>query len=175
MDILLFKCRMCARIALALALLAVASSTATADCLSEYGAGCTNCVNVTLTGGRRLMQSGPTVAAQHARGGGPGGRGGPGGGGRPGRGSRSALTCTACGTPGYVLLTETRGAVTLGRCGECSATCCATSSRQATEEAWESSCKSCSGMQFNGTAGVQPAMHGALDHVTSTPSSACSS
>jgi len=106
--------------------LAGCSVTATADCLSEYGAGCTNCVNVTLTGGRRLMQSGPTVAPQHARGGhqdGPGGRGGAGGG-RPGWGSRSVLTCTACDTPGYLLMTETRGTVTLGRCGECSAIWC---------------------------------------------------
>lgn len=115
--------------ALALALLAVACSSAAADCLSQYGPGCTNCVNVTMTTGNRRLQQ--QVSAQHARAG-MSGRGGHGlapfvrndtgssghhDGVRPPF-SAEFLTCTACDSAGYVYKTETRGANTFGHC-EC--------------------------------------------------------
>jgi hypothetical protein len=99
--------------ALALALLAVACSSAAADCLSQYGPGCTNCVNVTMTTGNRRLQQ--QVSAQHARAG-MSGRGGHGlapfvrndtgssghhDGVRPPF-SAEFLTCTACDSAGYV-------------------------------------------------------------------------
>jgi hypothetical protein len=106
---------------LALALLAVACSSAAADCLAQY-AGCTNCVNITLTAGhRRLLHGG------RGRGGAPGqNRSESAGGHQEGShgdgGMRAAdgsfTTCTECNTVGYVLVTETRGSTTLGRCGE---------------------------------------------------------
>lgn len=115
--------------ALALALLAVACSSAAADCLSQYGPGCTNCVNVTMTTGNRRLQQ--QVSAQHARAG-MSGRGGHGlapfvrndtgssghhDGVRP-TFSAEFLTCTACDSAGYVYKTETRGANTFGHCGK---------------------------------------------------------
>lgn len=106
-----------ARAFLALSLVvALAATSVAADCLSQYGPGCTNCATLTTnttTGNRRLLHGG--------------GRGGGQEHGGPGHNETHAppalpsdfLTCTACDTTGYVLKTETRGTYTFGRCGEC--------------------------------------------------------
>ena len=102
--------------ALIILVVVLSLGSAAADCLSQYGPGCSNCVNVTLSlfGHRRLLQDRPLFTAQHAR----GGRGnGFAGRDRPRR-DASMLVCTACDTTGYVLRTETRGSVTFGSCGE---------------------------------------------------------
>lgn len=109
---------------LALALIAaLAVTSAEADCLSQYGPGCTSCATLT-TGNRRLLHGG-------GRGAGP--DRGHFGHNETGTPSLPAdfLTCTACDTTGYVLKTETRGTYTFGHCGECCGLHWATLSGQA--------------------------------------------
>jgi hypothetical protein len=110
--------------ALAFVVLAVACSSAAADCLSQFGVGCTTCVNVTLTRNHRRLL--------HNEGGAPGRTLASGGGsdhddddndGMYGGRNRTILTCSECNPTGYVLVSQVYKSNSFGRCGEqlCSA------------------------------------------------------